>query len=738
MKLPALLLRSAFLLSATTLIAQTAAVPATEPKPLELSVFQVNSSRDKGYGATNSLGASRVAVPLENIPGSVIVVNRQLIEDTGAREFIDVLRFVSGVSNAGSPLNGQFSIRGSTNGGTMLRDGLPEGVSLAGFFFDLAPYERIEVIKGPSGALYGSHGVGGIINRVAKQPLGVARYELKSTVTSSNGHQIYRAEADATAPIDRAGKWQYRLVGAWTEGEAWFDRDYLRKVISPILTFSPNRDLRFWFRYEHQFSNLPNVEGSWIGNARGQISTFLERENVTSDPWSYFNFWKHFAEAGIEKRFFDGKLTSRLTGRYGQENRQHNRYIMSAAGSIRFYDKAGVLIGDERSQLVNFEDPSVFGSIRHSRQYAPETQNQVTRNLYWDNVGDFTLGPTKHKILAYAAYSELSGDNRRHVSPLASTPTFDYLNPVYDPLFNRLGLPLTRSVDTGTRGKFYNYGVQDNISILDERLIAVGGFRYDNTENDNQNRLNNTATHTEGQDTSYKLGVVGKPLKGVSLFYNYSETFIPRFGTYNRYPDLVVLPLGNQRGAMDEYGVKLDLFDARLVATASWFDISLDNNTGNGPTLNGVPTTIFLADQTIKGWEADIAFQPTPAFTALVGFGDMESKGSTGLMSNGVPQGFSYKGLTKYSFRSGPLNQLSLGAAYEYVNRRAGDVNNTFFLPPYGIWSAFASYRVDNHWSIQLNVDNLTDKIYAVTASNPTSVYVGDPRTFRFTVVYKF
>src|SRR5690606_34391329 len=117
-----------------------------------------------------------------------------------------------------------------------------------------------------------------------------------------------------------------------------------------------------------------------------------------------------------------------------------------------------------------------------------------------------------------------------------------------------------------------------------------------------------------GKDTSFKYGVVGKPVRGVSLFYNYSETFIPKFGTYNRYPDLAVLPLENQHGVMDEFGVKLDLFDARLVATASWFDITLDNNTASGPTLNGVPTTIFLANQRIKGWEADIAFQPTPAF----------------------------------------------------------------------------------------------------------------------------
>jgi len=725
---------------ALSALAQTAPASASGPEaePVRLSEFTVNSSRDKGYGSTNALGASRVDVPLENIPGSVVVVNRQLIEDTQAREFADVLRFVSGVSNASSPLNGQVTLRGSTNGGTMLRDGLPEGTSLAGFFFDLAPYERIEVIKGPSGALYGSHGVGGIVNRVAKQPLGEARYALRSSVTSTNGHQIYRIEGDATGPIDAAKQWQYRVVAAASDGETWYDRVYERQVFNPVLTWQPTPDLRLWARYEYQFTNLANVEGSWIANARGQISTFLNRENVTSDPWEFFKFWKHYFESGAEYRFWDGRVTSRLTGRYSQENRNHLRYILSAAGSMLFYDRNGALIGDERNLAVNFDDPSVFGSILHRRQYAPEVQNLINRSLYWDNVINFTLGPTTHKMLVYGAYNTLGGDNRRSISPLATTPAFNYLAPVYNPVFNPLGLTLTQSVNTAQAGESYNYGVQDNISLFDERLIFVGGFRYDNAESESWNNLTRGYSYTKGTDTSYKYGVVGKPVRGVSLFYNYSETFIPRFGTYNRYPDLVVLPLQNQHGVMNEYGFKLDLLDARVVATAAWFDITLDNNTGSGPTLNGVPTTIFLADQTIKGWEADIAVQPTPAFTALVGVGDMDSRSSAGRWTNGVPQGVSYKGLAKYSFLGGALKGLSLGTGYEYVNRRAGDVNVTFVLPSYGIWTAFAAYNHGKHWSFQLNVDNLADRIYAVTSSNNTSVYVGDPRTVRCAVGYKF
>jgi iron complex outermembrane receptor protein len=188
---------------------------------------------------------------------------------------------------------------------------------------------------------------------------------------------------------------------------------------------------------------------------------------------------------------------------------------------------------------------------------------------------------------------------------------------------------------------------------------------------------------------------------------------------------------------MNEYGAKLDLVDSRLVATASYFEIEIDNNLGSGPTLNGTPTTILLGPVSTKGWEADLAYQPLDTLTFMVGLSDMDSKTSTGIRQNNVPQGLSYRALGKYTFTHGPLKNLMAGLGYEYTNERAGDAGDTFNLPAYGVWNAFAGYRLGD-WRIQVNVDNLTDEVYAQSSPQRTLVYAGEPRSFKFTVGYRF
>lgn len=737
-KIPTLMCAGLLALPVLALAQSAPPAPASAEDTLVLSPFTITSTRDKGYGTTNSLGASRFTVPIQNIPGSVITVNREVIQDVAAFEFSDALRFVSGVAITSSPLNGQLTIRGQGVGVSALRDGLPEGIGMGGgSFFDFAPYERIEVIKGPSGSLYGSHSVGGIVNRVSKQPLGTFMADASASTKTSNGQTIWRGDIDVTGPVDDAGKARYRVIGAISEGKIWNNRNYERQVLAPMFTYSPRSDILLWARWEYQFADIANTANAWFANAKGQISTFIPRDDVSDDPWESMRLWKSYLEGGAEKRFFNGAFVSRLTARYNDEDRNHYRYIKSAAGSIRFYDKSGAFIGTESSTAVDFSDPSVFGSITHARQYAPETQNQISRNLYWDNIASFKVGPAEHKLLVYGALGSLDSGNRRSVSAVAATPVFDYLHPVYDPVFNSSGLPLTVSVNTVGSGESYNFGAQDNVSMFNERVILVAGARRDHSENNNTNLMNNTATANTGQDTSYKLGLVGKPLPGFALFYNYSQTFNPQFGTYFRYPDLAVLPRENQTGVMNEYGAKLDLFDSRLVATASWFEINTDNNYASGPTINGTPTTVLLGDVTAKGWEADIAYQPVPQLNLMVGLSDMDSKTATGVRQSNVAQGLSYRALAKYSFTSGRLRNLFLGAGYEYTNERAGDAADTFTLPAFGIWTAFAGYRLGD-WRLQVNVDNLTDKVYALSSPQRTLVFPGDPRTVKFTVGYRF
>src|SRR5690606_9281856 len=132
-----------------------------------------------------------------------------------------------------------------------------------------------------------------------------------------------------------------------SDGEIWNGRNYERQVLATSFNYNPLPGLLLWARYEYQFADIANTANAWFGNARGQISTFVPRERVSDDPWESFRAWKHYVEAGAEKHFFEGRLVSRITARYNDEDRNHRRYIKSAGGSIRFFNQQGGLIGTE-------------------------------------------------------------------------------------------------------------------------------------------------------------------------------------------------------------------------------------------------------------------------------------------------------------------------------------------------------------------------------------------------------
>lgn len=561
------------------------------------------------------------------------------------------------------------------------------------------------------------------------------RTSVKASFTESFGRSISRVDVDNTGPIDAAGHWRYRLVAAEADGQLWHRGKYKRQVVSPMVTFSPNSTSRYWARFEYQFADIQTTSSApWFVNAKNQLSTFIPIDSVPEDPWGAARIWQYATELGAEHSFFDHAWTTRITVRSNRADRNHKRYQKNQNNSLSFYDKSGVLIGTDTSAAVNFDDPSIFGSIIMQRFFQPEVQFPRNTSVYWDNVINLKLGPTQHQVLAYGSYTKKTD---RNLLQSGAGPTIDRLHPVYNDVFNPTNVPLTIIANTESKGNLKAYGVQDAISILNNRLIMVGGIRRDSLENNNLNKLNNARVNTAAEADSYKLGVVGKIHRGVSLFYNYAETFTPQFGTYVRYPDLVLVARENQLSSMNEYGAKIDLLDSRIIATGSYYVIEGNNNIGAAPVVNGTPTSTQLGDQITKGWDIDIAAQPTPRLAIMGGVSNLTSKSATGLWVRGVSQGLSYKAFTKYSFADGPLTGVSVGVGYDYTNKRAGDSADTFRLDPYHLWESMLKWQGKNV-SVQLNVYNLRDKRYAVSGVARNSVWPGDPRTFRFSMEYKF
>ena len=180
---------------------------ASDDEALQLTV---TGEGEDGYNpSTGSTATGGIETPLRDIPQSIQVIPRAVIEDRNAIELGDALETAGGVVSIGgrgtSVFGPGFLIRGFPAEEGIFRDGI-ETFSLAPL--DTNDIERIEILKGPASVLFGQGDPGGVINLVSERPLSEPRYEIAATVGS---YSNYRGDVDLTGPLTENAAARYRL-----------------------------------------------------------------------------------------------------------------------------------------------------------------------------------------------------------------------------------------------------------------------------------------------------------------------------------------------------------------------------------------------------------------------------------------------------------------------------------------------------------------------------------------------
>jgi iron complex outermembrane recepter protein len=726
---------AALLLSSVSAFAQATATPAPsrEMKDEEvytLSTFQVSGKGDRGYGVTNSIGASRINLELENISTAVATLNRAFQDDIAATNLIDAIKYVSGVDMA-APLAEQWSQRGTGTSFSML-DGVPDPAAGNGLGnrerYDPMLTERIEVLKGPVGTLYGAHSAGGLINRVSKFPLAADRTEIG---LSFGSNEQKRVDADTSGTLDGAGRLRYRVIGSWQDGEYTVPGSvYDSRMISPIVSYNLGRRSKVWGRFTYRFEQRP-TEGvqNWFLDSALNVSYFVPRDRALDNTDATFRTWFRGYEGGFDTAFdLAGiEFATRFVTRYNLTDGDSVQYLKS---TYRFKDANGVVIGTQAN--TRFDDPRLrtIDFDRRRRERADESQSFVYN---WDLSAKFDVGPTRHMALTYFQGGDQDGIGLENVANYAAS---NVDNPVYF-ANGRDGVtgPFSRSSNTKVNNTWWAWGAHDNVFLFDDRIVLAGGARFDHQDGRTKNQITGVTANAINEEWSYKLGVIGKPMKGVALFYNYSETYVP----INSIDPITGQKFPNQNSTNHEGGVKVDLFDSRVAGTFSVFDILQDNVLVNvHDPVTGLLRLTPLGNRVVRGWEADFDAQPIDALNLKVGVGSIDKAATeTGLRPRWVGIGLNYKGFAKYTFRQGPLKNFAIGAGVVYTNDSAGDATDTFTLPGYALYDGLLQYSRDR-WSIQLNVYNMTDKVYAITSVDRTRIYSGEPRNAKVTWRYRF
>lgn len=684
---------SLFLISVATVLAQTLPTPKDE-EVVALPAFAVTENKDVGYLATNAFSGTRIATSSMEIPQSIGVVNRELIEDIGAQSVVQAARYISGVS-FGNNNSADFNlIRGLIGRGTNI-DGFGETGEIN---TDIVNVERIEIIKGPIGLLINGS-TGGSINQITKSPLAKARQNVRLQVGRYNSN---RAEFDTTGPVTSSGALLYRVVGAYQDSEGFrtFTRDS-RLVLAPSVSYRFSQSAEITVKFEAIDDDWGHDQGLFINPATNKLIDIpRDRSLHEGDPINYRRETKY-------------RLFTQLTARFSP----HWSTRLALRGHWSFVDRA--------ESRPNGQAMDAAGNI--PRTYVQAAFDWFNGAIQNDYIGDFEVGPTKHKALLgwefgryTAKQSGFLGDGR----------IINAFNPVYGQKPTGVA-PLSGGLfDAKDRNNTWKVLARDQMSLFGDKLILVGGYYqlYNETKNvrKQDQRILASSNHTPGA----QAGVVYRLTPDYSLYYGYNdfEGVVPG-GT-----DVLGNPFRAPVRSQDEFGLKGLFLNQRVSVTFAVFDILQDGLLVNDPLYPGY--NIQRGIETSKGWEIDFNAAPNDNVQLIASYSDTKARQVTGLRVFNSPKNqANVFGL--YRFTSGPVKGLALGAGANHVSARSGDNADTFELGAYTVVNTMARYQKGS-WRYTLNIDNLLDEKYEPNSAGRNNVYIGDPLNYKLSVDYTF
>jgi iron complex outermembrane receptor protein len=647
--------------------------------PVTLSPVKVTDQAD-GYTAPVVSTVLRDAVPLQQIPQSVVSVTRSMIEDQGAQTMSDALKNVSNVRTIDPRdfYNTQFLIRGFRAATSL------DGQAMPSMFANLEStinVERIDVIKGPAPSLNsggqsaGAFGfVGGAVAVTSKSPEAVVKREVGVRV---GNYREQGAFFDLNQPINEIAS--VRLVGEVQSNGSETDGVYFRRTsLFPSLSIKPGggAELMVKLRSSHRetldYSGLP-PEGTVLPAAY----TIARNLNIhaTGQPDS----------------------SSKVDGYNIQWKQPINKdwsYELRLAQTNAKLDQNGV-VTDDIALGTAYSGPNYFLVNLNLTQKVRSNSLGATVNGQADWAG------VRHKLTLGVDMDRTTDYGYMPFGFLSFTP-FNVTAPVYQPWAT-----LTPNLP-GAQDNTYKstaYFVQDRVTLGNLHLLA--SLRHVRMQVDNSWPDFFVNNHTTNSKTTPRVGATFDLSSTVSTFVGYGESVtVPTNGVYTKPPK----PEGSKQ---TEIGVKVK-DHAGWNATIALFDLTRTNVATSDPANFG--QSIQVGKQNSRGLDVDAQFR---ASQNLIWMGHYthqtprvteDNTIATGNQIYNVPR-TSARLAVRYDVRGGVLSGVGLGMGATYRSAVYANSANTYTTPAVTLLDAQASYQQGNA-RYALAVNNLTDRKY--------------------------
>ncbi|MGN6649889.1 TonB-dependent siderophore receptor, partial [Trinickia sp.] len=496
-----------------------------------LDTVSVRAARPSLYAVPDvNVGALGAKDP-KDLPMSVASYSSELIEAQRARTLMDVLKNDPSVQNSavGGAMD-NIGIRGFpvdwTN--TMRRDGMP----VAPYYdLPLENVERVDVLKGPSGFLYGVNSPGGTVDYVIKRPTRDRFATVTSEVRSEDG---YYSALDAGGPLgDGRLGYRFNLAGEKV-GNFGHSGDLRRTFVSGALDWAitPRALLRFDFDYQNKRLAAQPVIGT---QPDGSLPPQFDPRTLLGQPWLQYRT-NTFNVAGR----FDFKLTDTWT------------FTTQVAES---YNNRDAAFPDIYSVAAN-------GDILSGDIYLSPDQSFRVLSTNTFVSGKFDTGPLKHQLVT--GVSTRNYEARQGGFGVMPITVGNLFAPVYSPAQST-----TYPAKTAEKNFQPSVFVSDLIDIGSHWSVMLG-VRHVSYRDDSY-APSGSDTHYQASVNVPSAGVIFKPLPSLSTYASYSEGFeqggVAPFNTLNAGRSLAPV-----KSKQYEAGVKADI-GSRLTVDAAVFRI---------------------------------------------------------------------------------------------------------------------------------------------------------------------
>ena len=677
----------------------------------ELEVIEVKGRAQTLYRASQSSVGTRTDTDLELIPQSIQVLPEALIRDQAARQVTDLYRSMSGVS--------AFSYSGVTFRGfrqdEILYDGV-RGDPFNGFAVpQLFNVQEVQLLKGSSGALYGSSAPGGLINYVTKKPQRTAKNQLELGLGNDD---YWQGSLELSGPITEQQAYRF---GYYRDSEQPFR--WNTKVENDILDLGYLIDLAdstsLTLQYntvtqDYQGARLRGVptddQGNFLGDRAWNHNEATDFQSLEADVWQ--------VRADHE---FNSNWRTDLTWRHYENTELQNYHEPFCS-----YDTDG---------------DGVVDYCR--RQFRDQRRENTANSVTWNNIVEFSTAGLNHQLLIGAdTMTQDSYFLGRNVAPIeqgGKAVGISLTNPVYG-LTSAADYDIDSIKSTPTDTTAVRQGVylQDQLDLTSTWNLLLG-VRWDSFEDKN----NLASSKIDGSDSSWRVGSTYQLTDWVRLYALKGTGFSPQ-ATASQVPE-VGGPFEAEQSSIVEAGARFSLLDDAIRLNVATYEMIRNNILQADPRGDvggdGRDDQIALGEVKSKGVELDLLGDLTDSWVLNVNYAynDTRIVESTSAITNAVGD----------KFANAPQHQVGLWSRYELDSINSAIAAGMDYVSDQLSIDGqhVKSYTVFDmswqtqwqQWLFQANVKNLFDKTYATAGFiERTGHFPGEPRRLIVTASYKF